>query len=662
MINKERILFLRKELSIHNHNYYVLDKPLISDYKFDSLLEELNSLEINHPKYFDHNSPTQRVGGGLVSSFETINHKYPMLSLGNTYSEEDLLDFDKRIKKLINNDFEYVCELKYDGVSISLIYADGKLIQAITRGDGTKGDNVINNVRTIKSIPLELFGNYPDKFEIRGEIFLPMNGFNKLNNERKKNNLEPFSNARNTASGSLKLLDSSEVSKRPLDCYLYHLLGNNLPSDNHYTNLQHAKKWGFKIPNEIQVFKDIDDVNLFIKKWEIERDNLGYEIDGIVIKINNLSTQNKLGYTAKSPRWAISYKFKAVQAKTKLISIDYQVGRTGAITPVANLEPTLLAGTIVKRASLHNADQILKLGIRINDYVFIEKGGEIIPKIISVSLKDRDLLSTPIEFIRNCPECNNPLQRFDEDAKHYCINQLNCLPQLKGKFEHFISKKALNIDGLGPETIDLLFKNNKIKILSDLYLLKYEYLLPLKKDGKKWSSNIINSIEKSKQISFEKVLFGLGIRYVGETVSLILCRNFNNINNLISATYEDLIDVDEIGDRIAVSIINFFKVTSNIQLVRDLYNFGLQFTYVNQVKSNLLKNMNIVISGKFIDYSRDELKSLVEEHNGKNISSISKKTTFVLSGENVGPSKLKKAISLDIDIININQFLDIINS
>jgi len=661
MNDEQRIISLRKELERYNHSYYILDKPSISDFEFDKLLDELQELENKFPRLFDINSPTERVGDGLISSFETIDHKYPMLSLGNTYSEDDLFDFDKRIKKIINTDFEYVCELKYDGVSISLIYENGKLVQALTRGDGSKGDNVINNVRTIKSIPLEIFGDYPQRFEIRGEIFLPLKGFNKLNQQREKNYLEPFSNPRNTASGSLKMLDSREVSKRPLDCYLYYLLGENLPSDNHYTNLQHARKWGFKIPDEIEVFNNINDVNLFVGKWDNNRYNLSYEIDGIVIKVNNINTQSKLGYTAKSPRWAISYKFKALQAKTKLLSVSYQVGRTGAITPVANLEPILLAGTIVKRASLHNEDQIHKLGIKINDYVFIEKGGEIIPKIVSVSLKDRDSFATSIEFIKNCPECNEPLNRIGEDVKHYCINQINCLPQLKGRFEHFISKKTLNIDGLGPETIDLLFKNEKIKVLSDLYLLKYEDLLPLKKDGKKWSSNIIDGIEESKKITFEKVLFGLGIRYVGETISIILCKNFNTIDNLISASYEDLIDVDEIGDRIAQSIIDYFAVSSNIDLVKRLTDFGLQFNYLSKVKSSILKDKNIVISGKFEDYSREELKALVEEHNGKNISSISKKTTFVLAGENIGPSKLKKAINLEIEIININQFLNILN-
>ena len=657
----QSIALLRKELEHHNHAYYVLDNPLISDYEFDALLLKLKDLETKNPEYFDANSPSQRVGGSLIEGFESVKHSYPMLSLGNTYSNEDLFDFDKRVKKFINHDYEYICELKYDGVSISLIYENGSLKKAITRGDGSSGDNVISNVRTIKSIPLELFGNYPNKFEIRGEIFLPIAGFNKLNKQRLENNFEPFSNPRNTASGSLKMLNSLEVSKRPLDCYLYHLLGENLPSDNHYDNLQIAKDWGFKIPNETTKCNNINEVTNYIQKWEIERHNLPYEIDGIVIKINNLNTQDKLGFTAKSPRWAISYKFKAEQAKTKLISIDYQVGRTGAITPVANLKPIQLAGTIVKRASLHNADQINRLDIRINDSVFIEKGGEIIPKITSVFLKDRDLFSIPINFIAYCPECNDLLQRIDDDAKHYCLNQLKCPPQIKGRFEHFISKKALNIDGLGPETIDLLFNSNKIKIISDLYLLKYDDLLPLKKDGKKWSSNIITGLENSKKIPFEKVLFGLGIRHVGETVSIILCKNFKNINNLINATYDDLIDVDEIGERIAHSIINFFGSISNVNLINDLVNFGLQFSYINQSKSSKLESMNIVISGKFIEYSREELKSIVEEHNGKNISSISKKTTFVLAGENVGPSKLKKAITLGIKVIDINQFLDIIN-
>ena len=662
MNEKERIYSLRKEINYHNHAYYVKDAPEISDFEFDALLNELINLENNFPQYFDVNSPTQRVGSSLVDGFETIDHNYPMLSLGNTYSEEDLFDFDTRTKKIISSDFDYVCELKYDGVSISLIYENGELVSAITRGDGKKGDNVISNVRTIKSIPLQLTGDYPSKFEIRGEIFIPIDEFNNLNIEREKQDLEPFSNPRNTASGSLKMLDSTDVAKRPLDCYLYHVLGENLPSKYHFENLQHAKNWGFKISSNTRICKNISDVIDFVKQWDSERNKLPFEIDGLVIKVNDLELHEKLGFTAKSPRWAISYKFKALQAKTKLKGISYQVGRTGAITPVADLEPVQLAGTLVKRASLHNEEQINKLGIQINDYVLVEKGGEIIPKIVGVSLKDRDLFNIPVDFIKDCPECGSELIKLEDDAKHYCINSSNCLPQIKGKFEHFISKKAMNIEELGPKTIDLLFDNNLIKNIADLYSIKYEDLLPFKKDGKKWASNVIDGIKKSKNIPFEKVLFGLGIRYVGETVSLKLCKNLNNIDNIISSTFEDLINIDEIGERIANSVIDYFNIPDNLDLIEKLKGFGLQFTYISNVSSNLLKGENIVISGKFEDYSRDELKKLVEKHNGKNLSSISKKTTFVLAGENIGPSKLKKANLLNIEIISINQFLQKINS
>ena len=662
MNDKERIYFLRKEIDLHNHSYYVEDSPKISDFEFDILLNELIQLEEKHPELFDINCPTQRVGASLVDSFETINHTYPMLSLGNTYSEDDLIDFDNRIRKLISSDFDYVCELKFDGVSISLNYENGKLINAITRGDGKKGDNVISNVRTIKSIPLQLTGDFPQKFEIRGEIFIPIDDFKKLNTERIKHNLEPFSNPRNTASGSLKMLDSSEVTKRPLDCFLYHIIGEDIPSDKHYDNLLLAKNWGFKISSDIQKCNDISAVINYVNDWDKKRNNLPFEIDGIVIKVNNIMLQEKLGFTAKSPRWAISYKFKALQAKTQLKGITYQVGRTGAITPVADLEPVQLAGTIVKRASLHNEEQINKLGIQINDYVFVEKGGEIIPKIVSVSLKDRDLFNVPINFIENCPECDSKLIKLEDDAKHYCINSVNCLTQIKGKFEHFISKKAMNIEELGPKTIDLLFDNKLISDISDLYALNYEELLPFKKDGKKWSSNVIDGIEKSKNIPFEKVLFGLGIRYVGETVSLILCKNLNNIDNIISSSFEELTNIDEIGERIADSVISFFKNSENLVLIEKLKSFGLNFNYVSKASSNLLQNQNIVISGKFINYSRAELKKIVEKHNGKNLSSISKKTTFVLAGENMGPSKLKKAELLNIKIIDINQFLEIISS
>tara|TARA_B110000240_G_scaffold190783_1_gene232417 strand:+ start:2486 stop:4474 length:1989 start_codon:yes stop_codon:yes gene_type:complete len=657
----DRIDSLRREIEDHNHSYYVLDNPTISDFNFDTLLLELQNLEKKLPHYFNSNSPTQRVGGGLISGFKSVNHNYPMLSLSNTYSDQDLIDFDNRVKKIISDNFEYVCELKYDGVSISLIYENGTLIKAITRGDGSKGDDVIKNVKTIKSIPLNLFGNYPNKLEMRGEIFIPLKGFEQLNIDRRKSGLELFANPRNTASGSLKLLNSTTVASRPLDCFLYYMLGDDLPSNNHFENLQKAKDFGFKIPIEIEKFSDINGVLGFVKKWNEKRHDLPFEIDGIVIKVNNINLQNQLGFTAKSPRWAISYKFKAIQAITRLLDVVYQVGRTGAITPVAILDPVALGGTTVKRASLHNKEQIDKLDLRINDAVFIEKGGEIIPKIVSVDKSSRDIFSLPIDFISSCPECKSSLSRIEGDVKHYCINHLFCPPQIQSRFEHFVSRKTMNIEGLGPETILLLLENNKIKSLSDLYELQIEDLLPFKKEGNKWAENIILGLEKSKSIPFEKVLFSLGIRHVGQTVALILSRYFMNIDNIISADFEDLVDINEIGESIAISIIDFFSVDANLLLITKLKNFGIQFDYKqSNFKSSLLKNMSILISGKFQDYSRDALKKIIEENKGKNISSISKKTTFVLAGENIGPSKLKKAKDLNIKLLSINDFLKII--
>ena len=657
----DRIDSLRREIEDHNHSYYVLDNPTISDFNFDTLLLELQNLEKKLPHYFNSNSPTQRVGGGLISGFKSVNHNYPMLSLSNTYSDQDLIDFDNRVKKIISDNFEYVCELKYDGVSISLIYENGTLIKAITRGDGSKGDDVIKNVKTIKSIPLNLFGNYPNKLEMRGEIFIPLKGFEQLNIDRRKSGLELFANPRNTASGSLKLLNSTTVASRPLDCFLYYMLGDDLPSNNHFENLQKAKDFGFKIPIEIEKFSDINGVLGFVKKWNEKRHDLPFEIDGIVIKVNNINLQNQLGFTAKSPRWAISYKFKAIQAITRLLDVVYQVGRTGAITPVAILDPVALGGTTVKRASLHNKEQIDKLDLRINDAVFIEKGGEIIPKIVSVDKSSRDIFSLPIDFISSCPECKSSLSRIEGDVKHYCINHLFCPPQIQSRFEHFVSRKTMNIEGLGPETILLLLENNKIKSLSDLYELQIEDLLPFKKEGNKWAENIILGLEKSKSIPFEKVLFSLGIRHVGQTVALILSRYFMNIDNIISADFEDLVDINEIGESIAISIIDFFSVDANLLLITKLKNFGIQFDFKqSNFKSSLLKNMSILISGKFQDYSRDALKKIIEENKGKNISSISKKTTFVLAGENIGPSKLKKAKDLNIKLLSINDFLKII--
>jgi len=657
---KERIDFLRKEISGHNHSYYVLDNPAISDFEFDSLLKELKNLENLNPEYFDINSPTQRVGGDVIDGFVSVPHKYRMLSLGNTYSEEDLIDFDIRLKKITDQPIKYVCELKYDGVSISLKYKDGVLIQALTRGDGYKGDDVTLNVKTIKSIPLKLRGDFPKEFEIRGEIFIPISKFNTLNNDRIKNDLVPFANPRNTASGSLKLLDPSEVAKRPLDCFLYYLLGENIPTNSHYTNLQYAKNWGFKVPNEIERFNDISGVVSFVKKWERKRHLLPFEIDGIVIKVDDVNMQEEMGFTAKSPRWAISYKFKAEQVSTILNKITYQVGRTGAITPVANLEPVQLAGTTVKRASLHNADQIAKLDIREGDVVYVEKGGEIIPKVVSVEVKNRNLFSNPTEYIRNCPSCNTELIRPDGDAKHYCTNSDSCLPQIIGKFEHFISRKAMNIDSLGSETVELLIKEKLVNTISDLYLLNTDDLLPLKKDGKKWSENIVFGIENSKKIPFERLLFALGIRYVGETVAKKLANHFVKIDNLMNATLEELVNVEEIGAKIANSVVDYFSKQKNIILIENLKSHNLCFIS-EEIEGNLsdkLSGNSIVVSGVFEKYSRKDLKDMIEKHGGKSVGSISKKTTFVLAGENMGPRKKQKAEELGIPILTEKEFIN----
>jgi len=656
---KEKIDFLRKELAEHNHLYYVLDTSIISDFEFDKLLQELVKLEDENPEFFDSTSPTQRVGGGVIDGFKTVAHKYRMLSLGNTYSEEDLHDFDTRLHKLTDQEIEYVCELKYDGVSISLTYENGDLTQALTRGDGTQGDDVTANVRTIKSIPLKLKGDYPANFEIRGEIFIPIKGLEKMNKIRTEEGLEPYKNPRNTASGSLKLLDANEVSRRPLDCYLYYLIGEDLPSTNHYENLQKARDWGFKIPIEIEKHSNVENVLKFINKWDEDRHGLPYEIDGIVIKVNDINLQEEMGFTAKSPRWAISYKFKAEQVSTILNEITYQVGRTGAITPVANLDPVQLAGTIVKRASLHNADQIAKLDIREGDKVYVEKGGEIIPKVVGVELKDRDLFSQSTEYIANCPSCNTELVRKEGDAKHYCPNAESCPTQIKGKFEHFISRKAMDIDGLGGETIELLINEGLIKEISDLYHLKKEDLLPLERMAEKSVENLLIGVGQSKLIPFERVLFGLGVRFVGETVAKVLAKHFKTIDNIIDTDIETLIAVDEIGDKIAESVVNYFSIEENLKLINDLKESGLQFvsTIEDTTKSSNLNGMKIVVSGVFNQNSRAEYKKMIEDHGGKNVSSISKNTTFVLAGENMGPSKKQKAEDLKIPLVNEDEFL-----
>ena len=663
MNEKERIDFLRQEINKHNHAYYVLDTPIISDFDFDKLLYELIELEKKHPDLHDINSPTQRVGGAVLDHFQTVLHKFPMLSLDNSYSINDLKDFDTRIKKIIDIEFDYVCELKYDGVSISLTYENGKLILATTRGDGVQGDNVTENIKTIKSIPLELKGDYPDIFEIRGEVFISKSKFKtfkeKTAQQRIDKGLEPFANARNLASGSLKLLNTKEVSERPLDCFLYSLLGDKLPSKNHFYNLMKAKEWGFKVPSYIEKCKSINDVSEFVKKWEDKRSALPFEIDGIVVKINDIDLQEEIGYKAKSPRWAIAYKFQAEKAITKLNNVTYQVGRTGAITPVAALEPVSLAGTIVKRASLHNSDQIEKLGVFVGATVVIEKGGDIIPKVVSVQDEEKNLFSQQIDYISNCPSCDQKLVRNEGDAKHYCLNYLHCFPQIKARFSHFVSRKAMNIDGLGSETIELLIKNDLINNFDDLYYLKRDKLLLLGKNVEKSTVNLLNAIEKSKTVPFERVLFALGIRYVGETVAKVLANHFSSIDDIISC--DDLTQVDEIGDKIAKSVKDYFCESRNIKLINNLKNIGLNFNSKNKdLKSKKLDGMKIVISGVF-NLSRSELKNIIEQHSGKYVSSISKNTTFILAGENMGPSKKEKANSLNVKLMSEKEFLELLS-
>ena len=657
---KKQIHILRKELREHNYQYYVLDNPTITDYEFDIKLKELQALEDKYPEYFDENSPTQRVGGAITKNFETITHKNRMYSLDNSYSKDDLLDWEKRIKKIIEGNITYTCELKYDGASINLVYKNGKLQKAVTRGDGYNGDDVTLNIKTIKSIPLQLKDDFIDEFEIRGEIILPIAGFQNMNKERIESGEDPYMNPRNTASGSLKLQDSAEVAKRPLDCLLYHVVASNVDYTTHYNILESARKVGFKIPNTIEVCATIDEVSEFINKWELKRHDLPYETDGIVIKVNSLSQQEELGYTAKAPRWAIAYKFKTEQEKTILKEITYQVGRTGAITPVANLEPVQLAGTTVKRASLHNADQIEKLDVRIGDMVLVEKGGEIIPKIVGVDLTKRPIDSQRVTYISHCPDCNTELIRNEGDAKHYCPNEYGCPTQITGRIIHFISRKAMDIDGLGAETVELLFKEKLIENYADLYDLKVEQIVPLERMAEKSAQNMILGIEKSKEITFEKVLFALGIRFVGETVAKKLANHYKSIDNLMLATYEQLINVDEIGERIAQSVLNFFGDLRNIQIIDRLKAKGIQFELSEESligKSELLRRKIFVVSGIFSKMSRNELKKSIEDNGGKVSSSISKKTTYIVAGENMGPSKLQKATELEIPIISEEDYL-----
>ena len=660
----ERIYQLREELHAHNYNYYVLNAPVISDIEFDRMMRELQDLEAKHPETYDENSPTMRVGSDINKDFVQVEHKYPMLSLGNTYSEEEVTDFYERVRKSLNEDFEICCEMKFDGTSISLTYENGKLVRAVTRGDGVKGDDVTNNVKTIRTIPLILKGdNYPKEFEIRGEILMPWEVFEKLNKEREAREEPLFANPRNAASGTLKQQNSSVVASRKLDAYLYYLLGDNLPCDGHYENLQEARKWGFKISDTMRKVKTLQEVFDFINYWDTERKNLPVATDGIVLKVNSIRQQKNLGYTAKSPRWAIAYKFQAERALTKLQKVTYQVGRTGAITPVANLDPVQLSGTIVKRASLHNADIIESLDLHEGDMVYVEKGGEIIPKITGVDIASRTPGSEPVKFITHCPECSEPLTRFDDEAAHYCTNEDSCPPQIKGKIEHFISRKAMNIEGLGPETVDLFYQEGMIGNAADLYNLREQDIARLERFGEKSAQNIMAGLEASRQVGFERVLFALGIRFVGETVAKKLARSIKNIDALMTATKEELMAIDEIGEKIAESIMHFFSSGKNRELVARLKAAGLKMEMDAQetaVLSNILEGQSIVISGVFAVHSRDEYKDIIEKHGGKNVGSISKKTSFILAGENMGPSKLEKAQKLGIKIMNENEFLSLI--
>ena len=656
---------LREELNQHNHNYYVLDQPTISDYEFDLKLAQLQDLENQHPQFFDESSPTQRVGGAITKNFETVPHEHRMYSLDNSYSKEDLLEWEKRIQKVLGEvSLEYTCELKYDGASISITYENGKLKRAVTRGDGFQGDDVTNNIKTIKSVPLQLKGNYPPKFDVRGEIILPFTGFEKMNQELIEIGETPYSNPRNTASGSLKLQDSTEVAKRPLDCLLYFLIGNQLPFNSQFESLESARSWGFKAPKEAKLANNLEEVFQFIDYWDTHRHNLPYETDGVVVKVNSFQYQEELGYTAKSPRWAIAYKFKSEQVATRLNSISYQVGRTGAITPVANLEPVQLAGTIVKRASLHNADQIEKLDIRVGDTVFVEKGGEIIPKIIAVDVAQRDLFAEPTSYITQCPECQTELVRIEGEANHYCPNFYGCPPQIIGRIQHYISRKAMDIEGLGGETVALLFNNGLVRNYADLYELKVEQILPLERMAQKSAENLVNGVSLSKNIPFERVLFALGIRYVGETVAKKLAKHYKNIDALRQASLMDLILVDEIGERIAQSVIDFFDNQENQIIVERLKNYGIQFELVEKFNPNAtdkLEGKTFVVSGVFTLFSRDELKQAIEDNGGKVGSSISAKTDYVVAGDNMGPAKLEKANKLNIPIITEEDFKTMIS-
>ncbi|MDI5888239.1 NAD-dependent DNA ligase LigA [Flavobacterium yafengii] len=657
---------LREELNQHNYNYYVLDTPTISDFEFDLKLKQLQDLENKYPEYFDENSPSQRVGGTITKNFQTVPHEHRMYSLDNSYSKEELMDWEKRVQKVLGDvPLEYTCELKYDGASISITYENGKLKRAVTRGDGFQGDDVTNNIKTIKSIPLKLKGNFPATFDVRGEIILPFAGFERMNQDLIEIGELPYSNPRNTASGSLKLQDSAEVAKRPLDCLLYFLIGNNLPFKSQFEGLETARNWGFKVPKEAKLANNLAEVFEFIDYWDIHRHNLPYETDGVVVKVNSFHYQDELGFTAKSPRWAIAYKFKSEQVSTQLNSISYQVGRTGSITPVANLEPVQLAGTIVKRASLHNADQIEKLDIRVGDTVFVEKGGEIIPKIIAVDLSKRPENTEPTKYITHCPECNTALVRTEGEANHYCPNFYGCPPQIIGRIQHYISRKAMDIEGLGGETVALLFNNGLVHNYADLYELTVDQILPLERMAQKSAENLVKGVENSKNIPFERVLFAIGIRFVGETVAKKLAKHYKNIDALRQSTLMDLILVDEIGERIAQSVIDFFENQENRIIIERLKSFGVQFEIIEHINPNAtdkLSGKTFVVSGVFEKFSRDDLKKAIEDNGGKVGSSISAKTDYVVAGDNMGPAKLDKATKLNIPIISEDDFMNLINN
>ena len=660
---KEQIESIVKELNEHNYRYYVLAQPTLSDFEYDKKLEELAQLEKEYPEYLDPESPTIKVGGYITKEFETVRHKWPMLSLGNTYNEQDLKDFDERVRKVIGNDFEYVCELKFDGLSISLSYENGKLVRAITRGDGTQGDDVTNNVKTIRSIPKIIkTSGYPESFDIRGEVFMHRAAFERLNNERIENNEIAFANPRNFASGTLKMQDSTVVAKRPLDCFLYFLYTEKYSYNTHWESLEAVKNWGFHVCEHTKLCKNIDHVLEFIHFWDEHRFGLSYDIDGIVIKVNNLNQQQELGFTAKSPRWAISYKYKAQEVETILEKVSYQVGRTGAVTPVANLRPVFLAGTTVKRATLHNSNEIKRLDLHLGDTVLVEKGGEIIPKIIAVNTSKRDNSALRVIYPEVCPECKTHLIRKEGEAVHYCPNDEECPPQIVGKIQHFIGRKAMNIDGLGDETIEAFYKKGFIVHISDLYILskKEELLKQIDRFGEKSISNMLDGIEKSKQMPFEKVLFGLGIRYVGETVAKKLAAYFKNIDSLMNASFEELVTVEEIGERIAESLIEYFKDQKHKEQIEQLRSHGLQFESVEKtvdLQSTKLEGKSFIISGVFENYSRDELKDIIEANSGKIVSSISAKLNFLVAGDNMGPAKLEKATKLQIPIISDNDLI-----